>query len=96
MHTLYDSDTYAVVLFEDSTEVDGASGASSASPIASGHGGYEIVDKFARKEIYISGSLAESFRSGVEALIESSPNEDDIDEFLGRFSALMLQPLNLH
>ena len=27
-------------------------------------GGYEIVDKFARKEIFIEGALAETFKEG--------------------------------
>jgi hypothetical protein len=59
-------------------------------------GGYEIVDKFARKEIYIEGALAESFKVGVQALIERSPSVDELDEYIGRFAALMHQPLVLH
>ena len=60
-------------------------------------GGYEIVDKFAGKEIFISGILAESFKVGVEELIQkSSPSEEEIDDYIERFSALMQQPLVLH
>ena len=59
-------------------------------------GGYEIVDKFAGKETFISGSLAASFRAGVDALIESSPSEEEIDDYLDGFSALMHQRLVLH
>ena len=93
MQMLYNSDSYAVVLFEVTAE------AGAGEPVASvdaARGGYEIVDKFAGKEIYISGSLAESFKTGVEALIESSPSEDEIDDYIERFSALMQQPLVLH
>ena len=60
------------------------------------HGGYEIVDKFARKEIFIQGALAESFKEGVEALIETRPSEEEIDAYIERFASLMQQPVILH
>jgi hypothetical protein len=87
---LYNSDSFAVVMFDVSDEsVAGSSGALN-------RGGYEIVDKFARKEIFIEGALAQSFKEGVEALIESEPSEEEIDEYLGRFSSLMQHPVILH
>ena len=88
MHMLYNSDSYAVVHFELPHEVL-STGTESAA-------GYEIVDKFAGKGTFISGALAASFKSGVEALIESGPLEEAIDEFLEGFTALMQQPLVLH
>ena len=93
MQMLYNSDSYAVVLFEVTAE---ARVGESVARVDEARGGYEIVDKFAGKEIYISGSLAESFKTGVEALIESRPSEDEIDAYIERFSALMQQPLVLH
>jgi hypothetical protein len=87
MLMLYNSDQYAVMQFE----VD--AGAASQRPV---RGGYEIVDKFARKEIYIEGALAEQFRAGVQALVESGPNEEELDEFIARFGAMAQQPLVLH
>jgi len=89
MHMLYNSDSYAIVLFElPAAAAGGAEGSA---------GGYEIVDKFAGKEMFISGSLAETFKTGVEALIqEESPSEDDIDAFIEGYAALMQQPLVLH
>lgn len=93
MQMLYNSDHYAVVMFDVPAAVDGA------EPQAGGtlsRGGYEIVDKFTRKEIYIEGSLAESFKEGVDALIETSPSVEEIDEYLDRFSFLMQQPVVLH
>lgn len=92
MQMLYNSDNFAVVEFEVAAppvEGDGAEGALT-------RGGYEIVDKFKRKEIYIEGAMAESFKQGVEALIEDSPTVEDIDAYLERFSSLMLQPVVLH
>ena len=91
MQMLYNSDSFAVVMF-DVTSDESAEG----SGAVLNRGGYEIVDKFAGKETFISGDLAASFKSGVEALIESGPSEEAIDEFLEGFSALMQQPLVLH
>jgi hypothetical protein len=40
--------------------------------------------------------MAQSFRQGVDALIEKSPTQEEFDEYIGRFSALMQQPVVLH
>ena len=56
----------------------------------------EIVDKFAGKEIFIEGTLAENFRHGVAALMETSPTEEEMDDYIGQYSALMQQPVVLH
>ncbi len=90
MNMLYNSDSYTVVQFV----VPAESGPDVAQLPA--RGGYEIVDKFARKEIFIEGALAESFMVGVQALIENSPTEEALDEFIGRYVPLMQQPLVLH
>ena len=94
MHMLYNSDNFVVVQFD----VPGAAaeGAAAEGDGALTHGGYEIVDKFARKEIFIEGALAESFKAGVQELIEHTPTEEAIDEFIGRYVPLMQQPLVLH
>lgn len=89
MHMLYNSDSFVVVQFD----VPGITPAGEA-PLS--HGGYEIVDKFARKEIFIQGAMAESFKQGVEALIQGEPSEDEVDDYLARFSSLMQQPVVLH
>jgi hypothetical protein len=91
MQMLYNSDSFAVVQFEVPSGHDHAQGVPALT-----RGGYEIVDKFARKEIFIEGALAASFREGVDALIETSPSEDEIDAYVARFSALMQQPVVLH
>ena len=59
-------------------------------------GGYEIVDKLARREIFLNGSLAEHFKQGVEELIRKSPTADDIDAYLEGFAGLAQQPMLLH
>ena len=94
MQMLYNSDSFAVVLFE--VGADATADAPAVGDQDLKRGGYEIVDKFAGKEIFISGLLAESFKAGVDALIQTSPSEEDMDAYIERFSALMQQPLVLH
>ena len=92
MHMLYNSDSFTVVAFD----LPGAPATSGAEPGEAPRGGFEIVDKFAQTDIFIQGAMAETFQAGVEALMESKPSEEDIDEFIGRFASLMPQPLVLH
>lgn len=98
MQMLYNSDSFAVVQFDmvqaGSTGLGGEGGSAESAPLS--HGGYEIVDKFARKEIFLQGAMAESFKTGVEALIETQPSEEEIDDYIERFASLMQQPVILH
>jgi len=59
-------------------------------------GGYEIMDKNLRREIFLGGQDAEAFRRSVQELIEQGPTSDEVDEFLQGFSGLMNQPVVLH
>ena len=54
------------------------------------------MDKPGKREIFIGGSLAKSFREGVQDLIATEPSIEEIDEFLGQFDLLMQQPVLLH
>ena len=94
MHMLYNSESYAVVLFDVPGEVAGSVGPDREDTLT--HGGYEIVDKFARKEIFIQGALAETFKQGVQALIETDPSEEEMDAYIERYAAMSQQPLVLH
>ena len=103
MHMLYNSDSFAVVLFdvaaaEPAPGAGSRAGAVDAAPAGQplSHGGYEIVDKFARKEIFLQGAMAESFKEGVEALIQTQPSEEEMDDYIERFACLMQQPVILH
>ena len=110
MQMLYNSDSFAVVLFDvaesatpatpaTSPPIDTDADAQALNPAATAtltHGGYEIVDKFARKEIFLQGAMAEIFKVGVEALIETRPSEEEIDDYIERFASLMQQPVVLH
>ena len=85
MNLIYNSDQYSVVEF-------GADKAREALRF----GGYEIVDKSVRREVFIGGISAESFRRDVEDLIASGPSEEEIDNFLGQFDLMMSQSVLLN
>jgi len=85
MNLIYNSEHYSVVEF-----------GAEAGMEAMRFGGYEILDKPARKEIFIAGALAEAFRQHVRELIATEPSMEEIDDFLGSYGSLMAQPVVLH
>ena len=93
MQMLYNSDNYAVVQIELDPQ-DAPALPRDATSLT--RGGYEIVDKFARKELFIEGALAERFKEGVEALIESAPSVEEFDAYLEDFAGMALQPVVMH
>ena len=92
MHLLYQSDSYIVVRFE--VPVTEAHHEDDAPHLS--RGGYEIVDKFARKEIFIEGALAQQFQEGVEALSEGDPSEEDYDDFIERYASMSQTSVQMH
>ena len=88
MLMLYNSDSFAVVQFD--------LGIDASRPQTNARGGYEIVDKVARTEIYLDGAVALQFKAAIDALVESGPSEEALDELIGRYTALAQQPLVLH
>lgn len=92
MHLLYQSDSYIVVQFD----VPVAPGAQDAGSSGLSRGGYEIVDKFARKEIFIEGALAQQFQEGVEALGSGEPSQEDYDDFIACYANLGSTPVLMH
>jgi hypothetical protein len=87
VHMLYNSETFTVLQFQV------------AVPLLDTRlmrGGYEIVDKFARREIFLEGALAEKFKRGVQDLIETSPSQDDFDDFVESFAVMAQQSVMLH
>ncbi len=88
MEMIYNSAQYCVVEFSDVGPNDVSS--------AADHGGYEIMDKTLRREIFLRGSDAETFRTSVQSLIESEPTVDEFEEFLASYSDRMHTPLTLH
>ena len=92
---VYNSDTFVVVELDvPVVPTEGDTLQASDAPLS--RGGYEIVDKFARKEIYLEGAMAQLFREGVEKLARNDPTTDQVDEFINRYTGLPQQPLVLH
>jgi hypothetical protein len=83
MNMIYNSPNYCVVEFKSAE----------GEPFT---GGYEIMDKTAKREIFIGGVLAEKFRTDVAELIATEPSTEEVDDFLSSFGGLMQQPLVLH
>jgi hypothetical protein len=92
---VYNSDTFVVVELDVPVAPGNDDGLEAGdAPLV--RGGYEIVDKSARKEIYIEGALAQTFREGVEELARTDPTPEQVEEFIGRYTGLPQQPLVLH
>lgn len=93
MQTLYQSDSFVVVAFE----VPAEPGAEAGAPK---RGGFEIVDRFTRKEIFIEGAVAESFQQGVQALVAQADSQEAVreavDAYLAGYAALAQTPVVLH
>jgi hypothetical protein len=88
MQMLYQSDSYVVV------QIDLPVASPGDGPLT--RGGYEIVDRHARREIFLEGLLAEQFKLGVQAVIDKDPTEEALDAFISGFSGLAQQPLSMH
>ena len=88
MELLYHSEAFVVMQFTLAGET--------ANTADAARGGYEIVDKFARKEIYLQGAVAASFQRGVEALVQQGPSEESLDEYIAGFTVMAQQPVVLH
>ncbi len=89
MHMLYHSDSFVVVRFE--VPAPGGEGTPALT-----RGGFEIVDRHARREIFLEGRLAEDFQQGVQALVANHPTEEALDEYIGRWTAVAPHPVALH
>ncbi len=95
MHMLYNSPSYVVVQFD--VPVPGLPTVDQVEPeFQLSRGGFEIVDKFARREIFIEGALAEQFQQGVETLMGTDPSEEDLDDFIETYANLGHQPVVMH
>jgi hypothetical protein len=87
MELLYNSESFSVV------QISVPAAADELMPL---RGGFEIVDKSARKGIYIEGALADGFQRGVQALVAQGPDVQALDDFIAGYSILAQQPLVLH
>lgn len=98
MHTLYDSDSFAVVHML-------ADAAPATEPLASTDGhpipplprhGFEIVDKRSGKEVYLDGSWAEMFQQQILAWQRDTPTQEEVEDALDRYAGLAQNPVVVH
>ena len=85
MNLIYNSEQYSVVEFGIDSDQE-----------ALRSGGFEIMDKSGKREIFIAGAMAEIFREKVRSLIASEPSIEDIDDFLGKYDAVMSNRVLYH
>ena len=88
MQLLYSSDQFVVVRFEVPSHDETAPNLT--------RGGFEIVDKLSRREIFIEGAVAERFQAGVQELAAGNPGPEVYDEFIAGFAGAAQQPVVLH
>ena len=103
MQLLYNSASFAVVQFDVPAAGSGpadpavqAKGGAESSAVTLTSNGIEIVDKFARREVFIQGALAERFMEGVKTLAATQPSEDQFDDYIAGFTSAAQQPVVLH
>lgn len=101
MQLIYNSDSFAVMHFgaELDAGVGGDAGTdkgAAAMPGRADPGGYEIVDKHARKEIFLQGAVAESFQRGVKALVDQGEDPEALEDYIACYTVLAQQPVMLH
>lgn len=94
MQMLYNSDAFAVVEIDVPSAIPDDEARDGVDALS--HGGFEIVDKMARTDIFLVGAIAQQFREGVEALSQGEPTSDQVDEFISGFTGMPQQPLVLH
>ncbi len=87
MHVLYNSDSYTVLRLD--APADG-------EDRAARRGGFEIMNKFARRGIFLEGALAEAFQAGVQDLVDKGPDVQALDDYIGSCIAMAPQPLVMH
>jgi hypothetical protein len=85
MNMLYNSSNFCVLEFSDF-------GDAQVHPA----GGFEIMDKGMRREIFLGGPQAQRFKHDVDELMSTEPTFDEFDAFLSGYAGLMTQPLAMH
>jgi hypothetical protein len=58
--------------------------------------GIELVDKLARRSGFLEGQVAARLRFSMARLCTEDPGEEEVDEFLCRYAALLTNSILLH
>lgn len=60
-----------------------------------GVAGVELVDKHGRRSAFLEGRVAALLRANVARLCAEDPEEDEVDEFLFSYDALLTNPIRM-
>lgn len=100
MQLIYNSAGFAVMQFIVAPPTTGAqdtgAGTGARAGASTDAGGFEIVDKLTRKEIYLQGAVADSFQRGVKALVDQGPDHQALEDYIACYTVLAQQPVVLH
>jgi len=61
-----------------------------------GRAGIELVDKSTGRGGFLEGAVETKFRASMADLASAEPSVESVDEFLGRYEALLTNPMRLH
>ena len=99
MHTLYDSERFAVhhvLTVAPGYEANSDAEALRDGPAAELQHGFEIVDKRWGKEIYLDGSWAELLAQRIRDWQLNTPTQEEVEETLEGYAELAQTPLYVH
>jgi len=98
MHTLYDSESFAVIhtlaVTEPAADARPAMGAAEVTLLP--RHGFEIVDKRSGKEVYLDGAWSELFQQRLAEWQRHSPTQEEVEETLSQYAELATLPLYVH
>lgn len=57
---------------------------------------FELVDNRRGTGGLLSGAVADRFRSSMEDVFAHNPTEEDVEDVIEHFDALLMQPLHFH
>lgn len=61
-----------------------------------GCGGIELLDKTARRAGFLEGAVEVRFRATMAGLAAGHKDVESVDEFLGHYDALLINPVRVH
>ncbi|MEY5100890.1 MAG: hypothetical protein RJA36_3609 [Pseudomonadota bacterium] len=96
MHTLYDSDSFAVVHILANAPAEASEGQAREVAHQLPRNGFEIVDKRAGKEVYLDGSWAEMFQRQIDAWQRQTPTQEEVEDTLEGYATLAQMPVLVH
>lgn len=59
-------------------------------------GAYELVDARRGTGGFLQGGVADLFRVSMEGLIGNDPSQEEVEDVIGQFDALLTQPWHYH